>query len=360
MKKNVLIYIPTGLNTPELEILISKAQDEIKKKNNVIILLCSGGKRYACSKNIFSLKSICIACKDIRKKAINKLNGKYKIIYTPNIQNITKIESKYFTFLNTFNYKFKGIDNGLASYSSYVDLTRDRDLDGYISKKIIKRLVNTSNNLSIFFDKLIKKEKIKEIYLFNGRNNNYRPLLRIANILKIKIHVLEFNGDRNQVFDFENQLPFEIKYIAKRILNFWNTTKIKKIYLVDKHQKIWIKNQTLVHKSKFKVNQTPKLLPNDWDNKKRNIVFFCNSDDESITGGKDYFFKISKDQHKIIKIIYNIIKKGDNFKTLNFWVRMHPRMTGLKWPFLIKILNLTKEIKDLNLIKADSQFLLMK
>ena len=52
-----------------------------KKKNNVIILLCSGGKRYACSKNIFSLKSICIACKDIRKKAINKLNGKYKIIY---------------------------------------------------------------------------------------------------------------------------------------------------------------------------------------------------------------------------------------------------------------------------------------
>ena len=33
---------------------------------------------------------------------------------------------------------------------------------------------------------------------------------------------------------------------------------------------------------------------------------------------------------------------------------MHPRMTGLKWPFLIKILNLTKEIKDLNLIKADS------
>ena len=65
--------------------------------------------------------------------------------------------------------------------------------------------------------------------MFNGRNNNYRPLLRIANILKIKIHVLEFNGDRNQVFDFENQLPFEIKYIAKRILNFWNTTKTKNL-----------------------------------------------------------------------------------------------------------------------------------
>ena len=32
MKKNVLIYIPTGLNSPELEILISKAQDKIKKK----------------------------------------------------------------------------------------------------------------------------------------------------------------------------------------------------------------------------------------------------------------------------------------------------------------------------------------
>ena len=53
IKKNILIYIPTGLNHPELQVLIDKAQQEIYKKNKVIILTCPGGRDYACSKKIY-------------------------------------------------------------------------------------------------------------------------------------------------------------------------------------------------------------------------------------------------------------------------------------------------------------------
>jgi hypothetical protein len=67
-KKKILIYIPTGLNTPELEILLSKAQNLIDIKNNVTIVTCSGGKNYYCSKNIYSIKSICHSCKILRNK----------------------------------------------------------------------------------------------------------------------------------------------------------------------------------------------------------------------------------------------------------------------------------------------------
>ena len=41
---------------------------------------------------------------------------------------------------------------------------------------------------------------------------------------------------------------------------------------------------------------------------KKEILFFCNSDEKALQAVK-IIFKISKDQHKIIKIIYNIIKK---------------------------------------------------
>jgi hypothetical protein len=51
---NVLIYIPTGLNTPEFEILLSKTQQEIDSGNKVTILLCKGGKNYSCSKKFNS------------------------------------------------------------------------------------------------------------------------------------------------------------------------------------------------------------------------------------------------------------------------------------------------------------------
>ena len=355
MKKNILIYIPTGLNTPELEILISKAQDEINNKNNIIILLCRGGGYYSCPKNIFSLNSICVACKDRRKRGIDKLKGKFKLIYTPKITNNTKVSSDYFTFTKTYNYKFRGIDNGLAAYGAYAELTKDRDLDGFISGRTIKKLINTSNNLTVYFEEVIKKEKIDEIYLFNGRNNNYRPLLRLGKKHKIKTHNLEFNGDRNQVFDNESFLPFDTKYITKKINYFWKNNRNKKLNLINKYSKIWIKDQSIIHKDKFKVFQKPNLLPATWNNKKKNIVFFCNSDDESVTGGKDYFFKISKDQYEIIKIVYDIIKKKDNFKNIDLWIRMHPRMTGLKWPSLSRILDLKKEIKNLNLIEPKSK-----
>ena len=274
MKKKILIYIPTGLNSPELEILISKAQDEINNKHEIIILLCRGKKNYYCPKNIFSLKSICLACKELRKKGLNELKGNYKLIYTPEIKEITKQNSNYFNFKNTFNYKFKGADNGLAAYGSYAELTRDRDLNGFIASKTIKNLINTANNLTNYFEKFIKNQKINEIYLFNGRNNNYRPLLRVAKKLRIKTHNLEFNGDRNQVFDYETSLPFDTNYLAKRIDSYWKNTINKKLNLIDKYSKIWIKDQTLIHKDKFKVVQKKNKLPDTWNKKKKEYYFF--------------------------------------------------------------------------------------
>ena len=221
----VLVYIPNGLNTPELEILLSQAQREVKKKKEVDILLCSGGNNYHCSKNIYSLKSICYACKTRRSNGIKKLKGNFNLIYTPKIQNI-KLAKKNFDFNSTFDYKYKGIDNGLSAYCSYVELTRDRDLDGNIANTIIQKLVNTSNQLTDYFFKLLKN-KYTKIYMFNGRNNNYRPLLQVSKIFKKEIHNLEFSGDRNRIFDLKHFLPFDSNFIANEIENFWKKTKKK-------------------------------------------------------------------------------------------------------------------------------------
>ena len=50
-----------------------------------------------------------------------------------------------------------------------------------------------------------------------------------------------------------------------------------------------------------------------------------------------------------------MIKIEDSFKTIDFWVRMHPRMTGLNWDFLIETINLKKKFRDLNLILPKSE-----
>ena len=97
----------------------------------------------------------------------------------------------------------------------------------------------------------------------------------------------------------------------------------------------------------------PNLLPRNWDPQKKNIVFFCNSEDESLTGGKDYFFQVFKDQTEAVKYLYKLTKEHQ--KKIALWIRMHPRMTGLKWPFLKNLFDLKNKNKDLNLILPRSK-----
>ncbi len=354
MNKKILVYIPTALNSPETEILLSVAQDNINKKNHVELLLCNGGKKFFCSKNIYSLKSICVACKKQTAEAIKVLKGKYIRSYIPTNYKIRKNSNKIFNIKKIVNYKYKGCDNGLSAYSSYVDVTKDRDLDGYFSNYCIKNLINTSNDLTDYFLQVLKRKKYTEIFMFNGRMNNYRPLLRVANKLGRKINNLEFNGNRNQVFNFENSLPIDQKYIAKRINDFWKNQKNKKLYLINLFVNKWIRHQALFHRKKFQINQNSNELPKYWDNKKRNIVYYASSPDETLTGGKTYFFKVFKDQVESIEFIYNSIKKINKFSDISFWVRMHPRMKGHFWPHLKKIYELKKKYPGLNLIYPES------
>jgi hypothetical protein len=189
--------------------------------------------------------------------------------------------------------------------------------------------------------------------MFNGRMNTYRPLLRVAKILKKNINNLEFNGNRNQVFNFKGSLPIDQNYIANRINNFWKKKKVKNLKLIDDYINRQIKDQTLVYQEHFKVKQELNKLPQDWNKKKRNIVYFASSGDESLTGGKKYFFKIFKDQISSINYIYKMIKKKDSTNT-DFWVRMHPRMTGFKWPFLKNLYELKKKNPGLKIIYPKS------
>ena len=50
------VYLPVGLNHPEFEVILSRCQLILDKKIELDIILCSGDKGYACSKNIFSQK----------------------------------------------------------------------------------------------------------------------------------------------------------------------------------------------------------------------------------------------------------------------------------------------------------------
>ena len=60
MSKSTLVFFPTGLNTPEAEVLSATIQSLLDQKLDVTILTCAGGKDYSCAKNLFSINTKCL------------------------------------------------------------------------------------------------------------------------------------------------------------------------------------------------------------------------------------------------------------------------------------------------------------
>jgi hypothetical protein len=183
--------------------------------------------------------------------------------------------------------------------------------------------------------------------------NNYRPLLNIAQNIGVDCNNLEFNGFRNQAFNFKDHLPIDRKYLSKRMILNWNYNK-NKIRLVKNFLNHKINNQSLFHSKQFTFQQKKGLLPSNWNNKNFNIVFFASSDDENITGGKEYYFQIYKTQIEAILKIYNSLKDLDKPEKPVFWLRLHPRMDGINWPYLRDIKNLKKKYPNMNVVESKS------
>ena len=356
--KKYIIYIPNGLNTPEFEIMLSKAQLLIDEDKHVEIITCGGGngeKIYATSKNIFSLSSIDQICKSQRSKGFSMLKGNFKLTYTPPLIDY-KSKYKKYEFRDRRkinNILVDGIDLGSCALSSYMNQTRDADLDGLLVKKTIQQLFNTSLNLYYFFKKKIDKNH--HIYLFNGRNNEYRPLLRLATKNKIKVSVIEFSGDGESnkgIRDFKDQLAQDPETIKREVNRHWQkSTKTNKC----DHYFLYIKSGRVVNdKASYVLKQKKNLLPKNWDNKKRNIVYFTSSQDEYSALGGVFDKTIYKDQNTSIKMIIKEFKKKDD-KNICLWIRCHPNLEKVFWKYNSDVFKFHDPSRRIYVVKPSSK-----
>jgi hypothetical protein len=354
MKKNILVFIPTGLTSPEVEVLISCTQNLLDKKNLVTILVCKGGQNYSCARNIMSLNSICNLCKIKRNKFVSKLKGNFKVITTPLIEK-NKLQIVIKKFQDLKEYRYKGFDNGLATYASYLDNSRDKDLQGFFAQEIIKRNLNVTNTLSDFYLKILKDLNIHEVFAFNSRMNIYRPLLRSSVNLGIKYNNLESAYYRRslKVFNLKNSEVADFKKLPKLINTYW---KKKNNFSKDKIVKNYFINIVKFMKpveipKSYLTEQKYGLLPNKFDKKKYNITFYVSSEDEDETFEKQNTFPIFKNQKDCILKICEIISLREDFF---LWIRVHPNLKNVNWPYVKDILNIQGMFKNVFVIKPNS------
>ncbi len=360
---NYLIYIPAGLHSPELEILLSKAQEIINNKKKLNIIICAGEKYYACSSNPYSLKTICLACKNRLANGLKNLKGNYNLITTPkHIKEIIFFNENLYNKIKDkkklLKIYYKNIDIGISAYSSYLNLSRDLNLEGYYSFESLKKILKCTVVLSDFFFNYLNNSKIDKIFIFNGRMSQNRPLFRIAKMLKIKVNILEhtttfknFYGVRN----FKDNLPADYNFFSKKIKNYVSkfTLKNQKKNL-DQYFQLKQKGAVVNDKKSYVSSQTKNLLPSQWDFKNKNIVFFTSADDEYEVLGDQYKSLVYKNQTdaivKIANFFYPLSKKN-----YHLWIRMHPNMKNVKWDYCLNILKLDNSNPNIHVINPSSK-----
>ena len=360
---NSLVYIPSGLQSPELEILLAKAQEIINSKKKLNIIICSGAKNYACSFNIYSQKTLCIACKNRLRNGLKNLNGDYNLIETPQIIKELvlfneKLHNKIKDKKKLLKIYYKKIDVGVATYSSYLGISRDLNLEGFFAFKSLKKILKCTIILSNFFLSYLKKNKIDEIFIFNGRQNQNRPLFRIAKILKIKVTILEHSTifrNSKGVRNFDDHLPYDYNFFSNKIKNHVSkfSSKMQKKYSNNYFE---FKQRGLVvnDKASYVKDQKKNFLPIQWDREKKNIVFFTSSNDEYEVLGNQYKnFLYQNQTNAILKIINSFIHQAKN--DYHLWIRMHPNSANIKWAYNSNIIKLENFHPNIHIIKPLSK-----
>jgi hypothetical protein len=356
-RKTEFIYIPSGLATPELEIMLAKVQSLINLQKKVVIATCSGGKNYACSFNIYGLKSICHVCKSQTLKGLENLQGNYEHISTP-LEIDNRIKRKFDSFeirnRNSIkNYKFINLDIGQAAYSSYIASTRDQDLEGLLAHFSIKKLLACSEQLAIWFYKLLAKQYINSLTIYNGRQNQYRPIFRIAVLKKIQVEVMEFSGqDSKCVYIFKNSLPQDLEYLFFRINHFCKSLSNKDLDASALFYYTFKKNGGVINdRRSYVLNQHKNLLPDNWKKENHNIVIFNSSEDEFLALGGQYDKTLYFNQFKAIE---KICKSLVSYPEIRIWLRIHPNLKSVRWTFSKGLFSLSQQFKNLHIIKGDS------
>ena len=350
------IYIPTGLNSPMLEILLSEAQDLIKKKLKVEFILFKFGEVFSCSKNIFSQKLISVASEEKIKLGLKKIKGQYTVSYIENTKDYNYIIDKLsYDPESLMKFKFDGIDFGNAIYSSYVGLSRDAEFDGLLRKYSLKKLLKSSLNIYFFFKKKLNQNS--KLILYNGRHNESRPIVRYCNKKSISVDVMEFSGDGEKnigVRRFKNHLPTDLKNMEKNIKTFWKTESPQN-NKCDYYFKYKRAGRVINDRVSYILKQKKKLLPDGWDKEKKNIVYFTSSQDEYSCLGGIYNQTIYKNQNdSIFKIVKEFKRNKNKRKKYNLFIRCHPYLEKVFWKYNRNVINLHEPESNIYVVKPGS------
>ena len=344
MNKNSIniSFLNLAAQSPSLELNFAMSEKIHKESSGKkhIFFMCDRALT-SCSVNVLNKRSICAIC-------THKAKIGYKIFKERNPNSeLIKLKRKDIIQNSKTSNIDKHVDEELllgvhSTISSQLRLD-NMDLLDKRWKKIKQKMYESSKGLFYYFDKFLKKNKVENFIIFNGRLSCARPLLAASknNSTNFNLFDASVNGKvpMYAVNEMFHSISFEKRNALKTYVNFFNeSNSIAEEYMFKKQ------NAILTNDHAYTENQTKGYIDQEiLELKKPLISIFVSSDDEYRFIGSDWAGFGLPDQ---VESIYKIISSPLS-KKYDFVVKMHPNQKQIHTSIKERYLKLSNYVNVL-------------
>ncbi len=360
--RTYLFYFNWQIEIPFYGIMLHEIDKIIANPDNVVYLLSCDGILRNCFVNKTTDRSVCNICHFVRDIGAKPYLEHVKMLNIGDYIQSDKIDYPVFLYENIKDIKkivYKDCFIGYGALSSYVSYTRnqqplmDEDFRRYFNDLLMSEII-----LINAFEKLLVEIKIDEVYLYNGRWADVRPVYDICKRENLKINVIESINNGTSSFDRElyvNSLPHDIYYTNDTINRIWEQSTLT-LNEKDSIASAFFnkrRNAEIVRDVKvYTQNQVKGKIPENWDATKQNIVIFNSSEDEFVALGREFDnFSLFENQEIGIK---ELLATFSDEKEYYFYLRIHPNLSEVTYGYHKRLFDLEKEFKNITVIPGDS------
>lgn len=356
----VLFLHTTALLPLQFGVLMDEAKMMYKEGHEVFFGYCNNTVK-CCTMNMHGKKSFCDLCTWNTKHALENLPKEVKRIkikeFIPNKRN--EFVKDYCSMDEIKAVEYKGVKIGYGVLSTYLSVTRnnepvfDKAFNSYINGMLYR-----SSLLTDAIESIVDTINPDLVCIFNGRLFEHRPMLELPMSKGINVKNYEVLGGYHEEYykeSFENCLPHNIKKYNGKVVELWNNPDVpleKKIEIGSsfyKNRRVGIPAGDRVYIGK----QEAGLLPEGWDDSKRNFVIFNSSEDEHLAVGDEYssldFFP---SQLVGIKTILSMVKDCSN---IHVYLRIHPNLSNIKYSYHTDLYKLEREFSCVTVIPGSAE-----
>lgn len=360
-----LIFLPVESNfivPNRLFVTLENANILAEQGEDVKLIYCDGNPGNLCWINTQCDKMMCKICTRYRKNMFSGLNKKVQPIpisafFKKNLNDYRDLTFEYKSNTDIKKLTYNHVSIGYAALSAYISPTRNLyPLMDAEFRQYFDTLLKTEVILTDIVNAALEKFQPDAVGIFNTRFTVSKPVFDTCCYQNVEVMVYETTGNvvnGRQLTYFKNSAPQDVSYNTQLLHTMWTTSplsdqekiKIGTKFFQDRRGAIPAGDKVYIG------DQKEGLLPDNWDDKKHNIVIFNSSEDEYVSLGEEFDHNLFPSQYQGIKTIFEHFK---NEKDYHFYLRVHPNLKNIKYNYHVKLYDLAEIGDNITIIPGNS------